>query len=97
MATPQITSAVHDGHTYSVGDRVCVTGIGTAAPTHRHGYVKRFTKSQMVVEVHIRRNGQTIDTVEYKYWTDRAYGREVGAFEWGGSDPHPTCARPAAK
>jgi len=94
MAYEEITTGTHNGHTYRVGDRACITGIGTANAVHRHGYVKRFTKSQMIVEVHTRRNGKTVDTHEVRYWTDRGYGRQVGADEWGGSDVNPHCVRP---
>lgn len=91
MPTP-IESATVGGEIYTVGQRVCIAGRGTAAPVHIHGTIQRFTATMMIVE-YTRRGEKTTR----RYQTGRGHGREVGAHEYGGSYVAPRCQRPKSQ
>jgi hypothetical protein len=82
-----IKSATIGGETYTVGQRVCISGRGTAALLHKHGAVERFTTTLMVV----RCQGETKGTRRYRIGGD---GLETGAAGgYGGSYVAPRCQR----
>lgn len=88
MPKQEITSGLVGRDRYEVGQRVCITGRGTAATLHAHGTVTRFTTTLMVVTTDGSHGGTR------RWRTDgRGYGVEVGGGGYGGSYVHPTCQR----
>lgn len=86
-----IETAVVGGERYTVGQRVCVVGRGTAAILHKHGTVDRFTATLMVVSL----NGESRGTRRYRIGDS---GLETGSANgYGGTYVHPRCQRPRPK
>lgn len=92
----EIDRGVVGGTEFTVGQRVCIVGEGSANLVHAHGTVERFTKTQMIV-TYTWRHGQRSGSGERRYRTGPGFGREVGAYEYGGTVVSPTCRRPIKK
>lgn len=97
MPKQEIETAVVGGERYTIGQRVCIVGRGTANVVHRHGTVARFTPTMMIVEYPFPRLAKEPQIITRRYRTGRGSGREVGTHEYGGSSVAPRCQRPKPK
>lgn len=92
MPKQEIESAIVGRDEFTVGQAVCIVGRGTSNLVHRHGTVKRFTATMMIVEYPVRRGGDRI-LLQRRYRTGLGGGRETGGDPYDGSYVAARCQR----